>query len=265
MIALWINDIHLEFLDEQQLVRFLSVLRNHNADCVLAGGDIAQAPSISHHLKKLEKVLQCPIYFVLGNHDYYHGSIAAVRSTISELEKKSEYLYWLNRTGIVRLTETITLIGHDGWGDGRLGDFQNSNIMLNDFRLIEELTGLTRKALLKQLHQLGDEGAEYFRALLPEALRVSNHVVVLIHVPPFMEATWHEGRPSEPDWLPFFSCKVVGDVLKESMQAHTHKKMTVLCGHTHGGGVSHILPNLVCYTGPAKYGSPRVQRVFKWD
>jgi len=265
MNALWINDIHLEFLDEQQLARFLNDLRNHKSDCILAGGDIAQAPSVSHYLSKLAAELQCPIYFVLGNHDYYYGSITAVRASISELVIGSHNLYWLNQTGIVRLTETTALVGHDGWGDGRLGDFHNSAVRLNDFLLIEELVGIPQEALLKQLHQLGDEAAEHFRALLPEALRVSNHVVVLTHVPPFLEAAWYDGRYCDPDWLPFFSCKVVGEVLKETMRAHPNKRMTVLCGHTHGGGISQILPNLVSHTGPANYGNASIQRVFKWD
>ncbi len=33
------------------------------------------------------------------------------------------------------------------------------------------------------------------------------------YIPPFREAAWYEGRPSADDYLPFFSCKAVGDVL----------------------------------------------------
>ncbi|MBW1848871.1 MAG: phosphoesterase, partial [Deltaproteobacteria bacterium] len=66
------------------------------------------------------------------------------------------------------------------------------------------------------------------------------------------------------DWLPFFSCKAVGDVLSEVMQKHQDKRMTVLCGHTHGGGKSKILPNLVVLTGPAEYRYPAIQEIFEW-
>jgi predicted MPP superfamily phosphohydrolase len=265
MRALWTNDIHLEFLDEGQLGRFLNDLKKHRFDCMLAGGDIAQAPSLTHYLSRLEAELQRPIYFVLGNHDYYYGSITAVRSSVSELVKRSHNLCWLNEAGIVQLTETTALIGHDGWGDGRLGDFHNSDVQLNDFLLIEELVDIPQEPLLRQLHALGDEAAEHFRTVLPEALRVSNHMVVLTHVPPFLEAAWYDGRYCDPDWLPFFSCKAVGEVLKQAMRTHPKKSMTVLCGHTHGGGVSQVLPNLVSYTGPATYGSPTIQRIFEWD
>ena len=88
--------------------------------------------------------------------------------------------------------------------------------------------------------------------------------VVLTHVPPFREAAWYEGRPSDSQWLPFFSCKAVGDVLLEAIQDLPCKRMTVLCGHIHGGGRSAILPNLATWTGPARYGRPAIQEIFEW-
>jgi hypothetical protein len=38
-------------------------------------------------------------------------------------------------------------------------------------------------------------------------------------------------------------------------------QLTVLCGHTRGGGEAEILPNLRVLTGGARYGNPAVQRV----
>ena len=31
------------------------------------------------------------------------------------------------------LTKDTCLIGHDGWADGRLGDFSGSKVLLNDY------------------------------------------------------------------------------------------------------------------------------------
>jgi predicted MPP superfamily phosphohydrolase len=265
MKAIWINDVHLEFLDDVGRERFLDDLRRHHADCVLLGGDIAQAPTVCQYLAKLDSDLQYPIYFVLGNHDFYHGSISSVRSAIVDLQKRSTHLCWLGGAGVVKLTSSTSLVGHDGWGDARLGDFDYSDVLLNDFLLIEELAGLSRNDLRHRLQSLGKEAAEHLYRLVPQALETSDHVIVLTHVPPFLEASWHEGRFCNGNWLPFFACKAVGDVLKEAMLRHPYKRMTVLCGHTHGGGTSHILPNLVAHTGPAEYGQPSIQRVFEWD
>jgi hypothetical protein len=45
------------------------------------------------------------------------------------------------------------------------------------------------------------------------------------------------------------------------MLAHPDAKMTVYCGHTHGAGESHVLPNLRVVTGAAEYGAPVVRTI----
>ena len=264
MKTIWLTDIHLEFLDGRGFGRFMKELRDSNGDAILISGDIAQAPNVGDYLSTIAQTLAIPIYFVLGNHDFYRGSISGVRTMATRLSNGSSHLHWLNVCGTVYLNSTTCLVGHDGWGDARLGDFHNSRVMLNDFHLISELTGLSRGELLHILHRLGDEAAEHLRKVLPEAFEAAEHVVVLTHVPPFLEAAWYDGQYCDPDWLPFFSCKAVGDLLYEVMQKHQDKRMTVLCGHTHGGGTSQILPNLVTLTGPAEYGHPVIQEIFEW-
>ena len=50
-------------------------------------------------------------------------------------------LHWMPDAGVVPFTESACLIGHDGWGDGRLGNYHGSDVMLNDFGLIDEFGG----------------------------------------------------------------------------------------------------------------------------
>lgn len=265
MKTIWLTDIHLEFLDNTGFNRFMQELCDKNADAILISGDIAQALTIEKHLLKMDQSLPLPIYFVLGNHDYYHGSISGVRSAVKRMSNESSRLNWLNVSGAVYLSPKTCLVGHDGWCDARLGDYYHSSVMLNDFLLISELSGLSRDKLLQRLNRLGDEAAEHFKKVLPEALKSAEHIVVLTHVPPFLEAAWYNGKYCEPDWLPFFSCKVVGDILIETMKKHQDKRMTVLCGHTHGGGSSQVLPNLMAFTGQARYGHPVIQEIFEWN
>ena len=115
--------------------------------------------------------------------------------------------------------------------------------------------------LQQALHRLGDEAAEHFQRVLPEAAAVAKHLVVLTHPPPFREACWHEGRLSDDNWAPHFVCVAAGVALAEFMRAHPDHQMTVLCGHTHGAGAAQVLPNLTCLTGGARYGAPEMQRI----
>src|SRR5882672_9188290 len=111
----WATDIHLDFLDAAGIERFTSQLEKSDAAAFLIGGDIAKAGSVERHLRSLEARLLRPLYFVLGNHDFYVGSIAKVRAAMRALSGKSTLLKWLPEAGVVRLTPATALVGHDGW------------------------------------------------------------------------------------------------------------------------------------------------------
>lgn len=261
----WLTDIHFNFLRPPALEAFLESLAETEADAFLIGGDIGEAPDVALHLNALANALQRPIYFVLGNHDFYRGSITGVREKASHLCSACPNLHYLSNEGVIPLTVDTCLIGHDGWGDGRLGDYHGSDVLLNDFGLIEEFGGFDEDPAIRlsKIHVLGDEAATHFRKVLPEAVKYKN-ILVLTHVPPFKESCWHEGKTSGDAWLPFFSCKAVGGVLAEAMERAADRQMTVLCGHTHGAGEAQILPNLKVITGGAIYGQPVIQQVLEF-
>ncbi|MEN8261498.1 MAG: metallophosphoesterase [Pseudomonadota bacterium] len=258
----WATDVHLDFLNDGEIDAFCRQISRENADAFLLAGDISDAPSLGEHLRFLENSLACKVYFVLGNHDYYHGSISGVRQEIGVITRDSDRLHWLPVAGIVELDRKTCLVGHDGWADGGYGDFDNSTVMLNDYKLIGELAGLEKQARRALIGQLGREAAEYLQSVLGAALDQYNEVIVLTHVPPFREACCHEGQIADDNWLPHFSCKAVGDVLFQAMQSRPTRHMTVLCGHTHHRAEVFPLRNLRVKTGAAEYGKPQLQEVF---
>lgn len=259
----WVTDPHLNFVPLHERAQFYARLNSERLDALLLGGDIGEANSVGHLLTEMEAALQIPIYFVLGNHDFYRGSLHGVREDIARQAAASVRLHWLPGSGVVPLTGATALVGHDGWADGRVGDFMRSEVMLNDHVLIKELRIPSKRELYEKLNALGDEAAAFLDARVREALAQYVNIVVLTHVPPFREACWYEGRISDDDYLPHFACKAVGDRLAAIMREHPDRKMTVLCGHTHGAGEARMLDNLVVFTGGAVYGKPALQRVIK--
>ena len=135
----WTTDLHLNFVSDADIDRFVEELRNVRADAVLVGGDIGEADSFAEFLKRLADALGLPVHFVLGNHDYYNGSISGVREVARALNGRSDLLNWLTESGPIWLTDRTALIGHGGWGDARVADFQKSDVVLNDYLLIDEL------------------------------------------------------------------------------------------------------------------------------
>jgi predicted phosphohydrolase len=238
------------------------------ADAVAITGDIGESTDIIDLLKEIEGVLRRPIYFVLGNHDFYRGSIGKTRDEVAELAQQSEHLVYMTATSVVALTPQTALIGHDGWADARLGDFEKSHVVLNDYVAIEELrkwkgeSALDKPALAEALNALGDEAARHLERALRPAVANHSSVIALTHVPPFREAAWYRGKNSDDDHLPHFACKAVGDVLRQVMDSYQKSRLLVLCGHTHGRGEAHITDNIHVLTGEAEYAEPVIQRVF---
>ncbi len=265
----WLTDIHLNFLDDIGRAQFWQAVRPR-ADAVVITGDIAESPTLASHLADAERSLEMPIYFVLGNHDFYRGSIAQTRAGIAEVARQSQYLVYLSASGAVELTANTALVGHDGWADARLGDFDRSEIVLNDYLLIEELAncwklGLDKGALREALHALGDEAAGRIAGVLGEASARYPRVVLATHVPPFREAAWHEGHASTDEWLPHFASKAMGDTLLAAAEARPECEILVLCGHTHSGGEIQVRENLRVLTGKARYRHPAVEQVLELD
>lgn len=260
----WLTDIHLNFLGTQQIEYWLRDLAAQELNALLITGDIGEAPSLQIYLLRMADTLQLPIYFVLGNHDYYHSSIKSVRALMRHLHNAHPLLNWLPRMKLQRLNQTTALIGHGGWGDGGYGHFLASPVVLNDYVMIDELSSINPDERLQRLRKLGQEAATHLQETLPDALHQFDHVYVAMHVPPFQESVWHEGNtPSDDDpYLPHFSCKAAGDTLLQIAQRFPNKRITVLCGHTHGSGQVTPRPNLTVITGGAQYSKPEIQRIW---
>ena len=258
----WATDLHLDSVQQQDIDRFCSDVLASDVAGLLLGGDVGQARDLVHWLELLDSRLELPIYYVLGNHDYYGASVSTVRRWVGELE--SPTLLWLPSAGRVELSREVVLVGHGGWGDCQVGDTDNFEI-LTDYLAIEDLreavdmrdvlSGFSTRAQLREvLASLGLAAAAVLRPPLLDAARAAGTVLVLTHVPPFREACWYRGRISEESWLPGFTCKAVGDLLTEVATANPRCGFTVLCGHTHGTGHVRMQPNLEVYTAKAQYG-----------
>jgi len=202
----WLTDIHLNFLSRDDAEDFFTQIRAEQPDAILLTGDIGEARNVVVWLERMDRELQRPIYFVLGNHDFYGGSIEAVRAAVTALERPRPYLKYLTATDeVIELTKTVGLIGDDGWADARLGNYEQSLIMMNDYRLIAELAPLSKHDRWPKLKELGDQAAAHVRRLLPQALARYDNVILGTHVPPLREACWHEGQLSNDEWLPHFT------------------------------------------------------------
>lgn len=264
---MWLTDVHLNFLDESERREYYQTLFEASADAALISGDIGEAPSVRLYLQEMAQHLNKPIYFVLGNHDYYRGTVSSVHEKIEQCERINSHLHWLGNGEIVHLSPRSILLGIDAWADARYGDFVHSPIQINDSRLISDLflAAITGKNnLQKKMAELADIDAAILQKSLTRAMNFNpEHILICAHVPPFPESCVYEGEPTDRDWLPFFSSKALGDVIASCAKKYPKIQFTVVCGHTHSYQRHQPLENLSVKVGQATYGSPEIQEILK--
>ncbi len=133
----WATDIHLDHASESARRKFCQSVREQ-ADALVVTGDIAESHILGSALESLATLTERPVYFVLGNHDFYRGSVACTRRQVGSVVR--EGLVYLSQAGVVELMPTTALVGHDGWADGRLGYLDGSDGLPAD-RRVEALAG----------------------------------------------------------------------------------------------------------------------------
>ena len=229
MKLIWISDPHFEFLMTSQVRQFLSTLPEQG-DTLLFTGDITNVRNIREQWTQIAE-LNMTTYFVLGNHDYYGGSIDYVQKTIQELTKQFPNLHWIHGKTI-KLNNDIWLVGADGWGDGRAGNGAKSFIRLNDSNLHHaELRGLSSEELFKKLGELGDISTKILKKEFTKIFKSDNSpktILLATHVPPFVESALYENKPSEPEFSPHFVNFGLGQFLLKQANLHPDINFRVL-------------------------------------
>ena len=263
----WMTDIHLNFLEKTERLRFYQGMSKVICDAYVISGDIAEADSVCPLLEEMQEIVFKPIYFVAGNHDYYKSDIATVKNNLTHLTQNPKHLYWLPALGPHRLEHDIFITGQDGWADGRIGDYNQSPVEMTDSYIISDLQqekAVSRERLLLKMQALADIDAAQSERDLNKAIKEgAKKILYVTHIPPFKECCLYFGAYSSEALLPFITCKATGDVLLRTAQANPDIEFLVLCGHIHHESVFQPLDNLTVKAGKAKYRFPGLQEVVK--
>lgn len=254
------TDIHLDAVGAQgvgakyeRIGRFVA----EGQDVLLVAGDISIGTKFPHQFEQFCRGAQIPVYFVLGNHDFWKAEESTVR------ENAAKFPGYLDTAGVVELAPGLGLVGRTGWYDTLSGNPFTSPIQVDDWRLIPKLQGLwaERYLLSKHCKAWSEEEAEKARPVLIEAAQRFPNVIFVTHFPCFTAACWDDlGNldTEERGWRPWSINTTMGHLIDEVVTAHPKTQFTVLHGHTHGGGRKQLRDNLTCISGWATYGSPKL-------
>lgn len=269
MKLIWCSDIHLNFLQDKPEYRneFYDQLIDSPGSAILITGDIAESHNIEKYLQEIQENTCKKVYFVAGNHDYYGSSLRETRAKL----KKLKCAHYLPKSWGVKLDKHTALVGQDGWGDCRNGNYEGSQrgfggMVMSDWIYIKELN----KAYLKGseplkivLQAVADKDAERVTKSVLRALEDKNvrRVIIATHVPPFEEACLHAGRKSTPSGLPFFSSQILGMTILPIVENNPKVDFLWLSGHTHSEVTIKKRRNLTVKVAASEYYHPQIAEI----
>jgi 3',5'-cyclic AMP phosphodiesterase CpdA len=261
----WVTDPHFDHLQPLGAKKFGAWLQKQSVDAVLLTGDLSTYRGLTLDLIQFEAGFGKPVFFVLGNHDYYYSSFEAARQSAQVIHESDSSLYWLDQSGVVELTASTALVGSGGWYDARAGSPLESTFEMPDFTHIEDLKKLGRVELIDKCREFSAKQAEELRPHLWEAARKYARVVVATHMPPFKEVARYLNQPSSMNTLPWYTNLTLGNLLAEAAYEHSETHFIVLCGHTHFPHGYVFNRNMVVFAGVSHYQNPQISRIFEFN
>lgn len=251
---LWYTDTHFDKVMPWTLYLFIRYVRSENPAGIFLTGDISSGHLTALHLKLLAKFIKCPIYFVLGNHDYHFSSFEEIHFKLRKLCKQYPNLIWVTDRDLIELNEETCLIGTEGWYDATLGN-PKWLVLTFDWFFTKEFRELPNmKARLQAFRQKSDESCEILSKKLEKALdKGYKNIYVLTHFPPWKEATRDEKTILAPYFLPYNTNLRLGKTIEKIMEGKNKRHVTVLAGHTHTDCWIQVTRNIECKVNKAKY------------
>lgn len=232
--------------------RFIDRITSMNADGLIITGDVSNGLWLESDLRYLAEHHPKPIYFVLGNHDYYWRYMGSVQNDVARLCKEYSNLVWLTNNDPQALAPGVSLVGHEGWFDANCGDRDMTwwafDRLLNfDFWRIGDHVDQ-----IYQWRQMAIASADSIEKKIEKALENSQLVYVATHFPPWKEASRAEGKLLEKLWYAYNTNVELG-VRLEKIAEKTSSQIIVLAGHTHMACNLSVTKNLTCRVAPSSY------------
>ena len=235
-------------------------------DAVLVTGDFATAASLPRWLRAYRRMTDRPLYFILGNHDFWGGGVAEVREEVRRLSADIDGLVYLTVADPVTLAPGVALVGHDGWYDARSGRWDAPRFRMQDWDQVTDFAAITgHDGIVAVARRLADAAEAELLPRVEAAAQRHATVLVATHVPPWPPPPGSRRHP-DGEWIaPWYVAEQLGHALERAAAAHPAVTFRVRAGHAHvrWEGIA-IAPNLTCDVGGARYGSPVIERVLEF-
>lgn len=249
---IWATDIHLNYFSDEYISNFgKSLAKDYKAKGLIISGDISLGNKLERNLKTLSDAVQMPIYYVLGNHDYWYSSFAEIDALVDRLSSDSG-LIDLNKS-IVKINDSTALTGFTGWYDCKFGKI-NPEVKMSDWIKISDY--LDQDYLNVSINR-SNKYLDFKDRLSTIKDSGFDNQIIVTHFPPFEKLI-----KGKKEAKPFYGSSIAGDTLLSIKNQYS--KIVCLSGHTHNRATYQV-GNLSCYVGEACRGKPSLAGTINED
>ena len=250
---IWLSDTHLSMsIIPAMKRRFIDRITSINADGLILTGDISNGLWLESDLRYLAEHHPKPIYFVLGNHDYYWRHMGSVQYDVRRLCAEYKNLIWLTESQQQILSDGVSLVGHEGWFDANCGDRDSTWWAIDRILNLDFWRAGDHIDQIYMWRAMARQSADVLEEKIVNAVRSSRTVYVATHFPPWEEASRSDGSILEKMWYAYNTNVELGRRLQK-IAAATDAQITVLAGHTHLMCNLMVSKNLTCRVAPSSY------------
>lgn len=245
------TDLHLNRTLPFGVKRFIKRINSENASGLFITGDITSGSSLERHLTMLGQGIKCPIYFVLGNHDFHGREIEETYELVRNVCSQYTNLRWLSNEDVISLNDEVAIVGTEGWYDIEVGNPWYIRLTSDWFMIPELFSMITMNQRLEYFRAFAATSADFISKRIDKALEAHSDVIVLTHVPPWAEMLIKSSSLMENFWLPYNSNIRMGKAIEETMVGRADKHCTIYAGHTHIPAQYRVSNNTSCSVLPA--------------
>jgi len=253
------SDLHLNFgINPGVRRKFFNQIKGSNSPIIIAG-DIGDGHSLRNNLEELASACQSSVYFITGNHDYYHSGFEEITNIIRKTVSENPNLVYLTDSGIISLDTDTCVVGVDSWYDAKIvPEGAYLPMIMNDFRYIKELCLFykSESEVVKTFQDRAETALEDLKTRLSKAVKRYKNVIVVSHPVPFGCMDTKKSSDAAPFYVWYKAGMFIADFAKD----HQETKFLWICGHTHERSEWHN-ENLDAYCLGSEYFSPRVDAV----
>lgn len=249
--VLWLSDLHIDHIvSKNTLDTFLSVVKAQKPDSIWITGDISSGEHLTGHLAIFDG-FGVPVFFVPGNHDFYGKDIHSVNIDLSRYKYRNVVLLQ-NTLCSITIGLNTALVGVGGWGDGFWGNWNYSQYMA-DWKHIEDFKAAPTRRF--ESERIAREHAAVLDLQLQSVPSYMTDIVILTHVPPFRDMCMYNGRPANNDYIAFFACGRLGQIISRHAYLNRSKRYHIFSGHTHHAYKGQLADNIFGRVVSSEYGS----------